>query len=104
MGTIERPPFEAALMGYVRARAWLAIESDEIDRALVLERLDRALDKLIATPSGSIMDFGRKMQILEREYGLNAQPRHLAGLYADVLIALAPAFAIVADVIGAMPS
>lgn len=37
----------------------------------------------LATPSPSHKALGEKLRVLEQEYGINAQPRHLAALYAD---------------------
>jgi hypothetical protein len=84
----ERSPFEAALIRYRRARSWLGRKPEDINIAVA--KIDKALDELMAVPSPSLGAFGEKIRILEAEYGLFAQPRHLKALYVDVaaLVAL----------------
>jgi hypothetical protein len=81
--------FKDALDQYHRSRSELDSKSEEqaIDRAQ--RRVDRALDDLLLTPSYSIGAFGEKMKILKAEYGLEAQPRHMAAIYADTAILVA---------------
>lgn len=49
-----------------------------------IEAIDEALDSLMATPSPSVAAFSEKMRVLEAEYGLDAQSRHVGAIYADV--------------------
>lgn len=93
----ERPPFMAALNSYRRAKSKTGRISNERETEKAIERLDLALDRLIAEPSPDLAAFGEKVRILDLEYGSNAQPRHLAAIYADVLISLAPAFFLAAS-------
>lgn len=80
-------PFLTALDRYQRAKA--GIKLCMLDQSVA--NIDFALDELMAEPSPSLGAFGEKMRILEKEYGLNAQPRHIGAIYADVALLVAVA-------------
>lgn len=82
----KRPPIKAALILYRRAKSLIERGASEAERDRELARLDLALDRLLAEPSPSFGAFADKIRILELEYGLNAQPRHLAAIYCDVAL------------------
>lgn len=48
-----------------------------------LDLIDDELDLLLAVPSPSVPAFGQKLRILEEEYRIDVQPRHMASLYRD---------------------
>lgn len=93
MANPARASFQAALIRYRRARAGVKAGQSERQRDRAIAKLDEALDFLISSPSPSLGAFGAKIQILEAEYGIEAQPRHWKAVYVDVLVALVPIIA-----------
>lgn len=85
----NRATFEASIRRYRRARARLAAKAGERHRETAVESVDQALDELMDVPSPSLGAFGEKVRILESEYGLDAQPRHIRAIYLDVAILVA---------------
>jgi hypothetical protein len=81
-----RLPFLAAVDRYRRAKLKLGRQTKERSFDRALGYVDRALDNLMDVPSPSLGAFGEKVRILEVEYGLQAQPRHIGALYADVAV------------------
>jgi hypothetical protein len=81
-----RPPFQVAIEGFRKAKSRIQRAKGEAATNKAVEGADHALDDLLAVPSPSLGAFGAKIGILEQEYGLNAQPRHIAAIYADVAV------------------
>ena len=83
--SVDKTPeknFHSALLKYQRAKAKIGRISKNPARAI--EKLDEALEALLASPSPSFECFHRKIEILDLEYGPEAQPRHMVAIYADV--------------------
>lgn len=75
--------FHSALVEYEKARLAGDSQIDEA-RDIAVASIDTALEAFLAAPSPSPKAFGEKMLLLESEYGLEWQPRHIASLMADV--------------------
>lgn len=78
--------FQSALEQYLGSRSALNPEAGEAAFDQADEISDEALNALLAIPIHSPAEFAEKMRILELEYGLDAQPRHIAAIYADARI------------------
>lgn len=77
-----RRVFDGALRNYQRARRAAEMRIDKA-HDMAIGNVDAALDAFMATPSPTPRAFGEKLKILEAEYGSDAQPRHIAAIYAD---------------------
>ena len=82
--TPDQSSFSSALSQYqiTKKRAKALTNEAARDRAII--KLDLALDDLLVARSPDIEAFGGKLRILEDEYGLEPQPRHMGAIYADV--------------------
>lgn len=79
---IRPQTFAEAQSNYRRAQA-AADRQTDVQRDRATAAVDGALDAFLSVPSPSPQAFGEKLSALQREYGCDAQPRHLAALYAD---------------------
>jgi hypothetical protein len=78
----QLPSFHRVLVDYEKARMAADSRIDEARDSAIAD-VDAALEALLATPSPSPNALAEKLRVLEQEYGIDAQPRHLAALYAD---------------------
>lgn len=78
--------FDTAIDDFYYARAAVTPGLNDLAADRMIGKVDRALDRLLAVPSPSLNAFFQKIKILQAEYGLYAQPRHLAAIYVDVLL------------------
>lgn len=83
MATVAQKRFDAALNRFRRARSRLGSGAGERTADRLVRTIDDALDALLSVPSPSPRAFGTKLRILEAEYGLHVQQRHVAALYRD---------------------